>query len=141
MAELAVAGAVLSATGGIAGAFAAEKAGRAQAEEAERQAKLAETAAAETEAEHRRELRRSLGAIDVAFGASTLDPSSPTALALRESTTAEARRNRIVETSNLLNQASQLRRQGQVARMEGRARRNIGLLSAGGKLLSSAQGF
>lgn len=131
----------LPVAGQVLGAIGAGKAGKFADQEAKREAQLVEIAAAETEAEHRQELDQALGAIDVALGASSFDADSPLALAAIRGTRKDFRRARIIETANLLNRASQIRREGKARLFEGKLRRNIGFLKLGATAIEGAPGL
>ncbi len=104
------------------GAFVA---GGFQAEEAEREAKLAEIQADEIAAAMTADLTETLGNIDLALAASMRDPTSPTAAALRRQTQFTLSRDILTERQNLLSRAAALRRGGKFARTAG----TIGLVS------------
>lgn len=118
--------------GTILGGVSAKQSGELAKQQADINAQLSEIAAAETGAEHRRQLDTALGAIDVALGASNIAASSPTVLAAIAGTRKDFRRARIIDTANLLNQASQFRREGRIRLFEGKAARNIAFASAAG---------
>lgn len=137
-APLAIAGPLLQGFASIQEGNAAKAQAEARKQELEREAQLQKIAATETQASRIRDLNLSLGNIGAAFGQRNLDPTSPSAIAIRDSVERDARRDTRRIAFNANQQGSQMRLAGQAALNSGRAAQTAGLLKGFGSLFKAA---
>lgn len=139
-AALAFTAAAASVAGGI-GKAASEKAGMDfKASQDKVQARNAEIAADQTDAQMRENLAITLGHIKAVRASAGTDPFSPTGDALLEGEKDTSDRERLIRVSNLEGQAAESRRSADFHRQAGRAALlygSIGAVGSGAKMLAA----
>ena len=111
-APLAIAGPLLQGFASIQEGNAAKAQAEARKQELEREAQLQKIAATEQQAAYIRDLNNTSGSISALFGSRGLDPTSPSAVAIRDSVERDARRDTRRIAFNANQQGSQMRLAG-----------------------------
>ena len=136
-APLAIAGPLLQGFASIQEGNAAKAQAEARKQELEREAQLQKIAATEQQAAYIRDLNNTSGSISALFGSRGLDPTSPSAAAIRDSVERDARRDTRRIAFNASQQGSQMRLAGQAALNSGRAAQTAGYLRGAGSLFQA----
>lgn len=135
-----IAAATASAAGGISQGIAASKAAKAEQEQFNRQAQLAEIKALETENIRRQELNETLGNIRAIGAASGLDPTSATLTTFEREAIDRSHANLTTERYNLQQDVFNKRAQARAAGSRARSSLFSGVVSGVGSGLSIGAG-